>query len=110
MHTEIAVAVIGAGYWGTNLIRVLQHTDGMWLRAVCDERLEVLQEVKKRTPQVALASSYTQVLRDPNIEAILLATPPATHYQLAYAALEAGKHAWIEKPLALAYDEGRNLV
>ena len=110
MHTEIAAAVVGAGYWGANLIRVLQNTNGMWLRTVCDERPEVLQEVKRRAPQVALAPSYAQVLRDPNIEAVLLATPPATHYQLAYAALEAGKHVWIEKPLALTYDEGRNLV
>ena len=95
MHTEIAAAVVGAGYWGANLIRVLQNTNGMWLRTVCDERPEVLQEVKRRAPQVALAPSYAQVLRDPNIEAVLLATPPATHYQLAYAALEARKHVWI---------------
>jgi len=110
MRSEISVAVVGAGYWGVNLLRVIQATDGMWLRTVCDEQPDILQQVKTRYPQVALTPSYEQVLCDPNIEAVFLATPPATHYQLACAALEAGKHVWVEKPLALAYDEGRKLV
>ncbi|MBI3799086.1 MAG: Gfo/Idh/MocA family oxidoreductase [Deltaproteobacteria bacterium] len=110
MGAEIQAAVIGAGYWGTNLIRVLHNTDGMWLKAVCDARPEILQEVKARYPQVALTQSYEHILRNPNIAAVLLATPPATHYQLARAALAAGKHVWVEKPLALAYAEGRELV
>jgi predicted dehydrogenase len=110
MRTEMQAAVIGAGYWGTNLIRVLHNTDGMWLKAVCDPQPEALQEVKASYPQVALTPSYDDVLRDPNIQAVFLATPPATHYQFARAALAAGKHVWVEKPLALAYDEGRELV
>ncbi len=110
MRTGIPAAVVGAGYWGANLLRVLQTTDGMWLKTVCDEQPGILQQAKARYPQVTLTPSYDQVLRDRNIEAVLLATPPATHYQLAYAALEAGKHVWVEKPLALAYDEGRKLV
>jgi UDP-2-acetamido-3-amino-2,3-dideoxy-glucuronate N-acetyltransferase len=110
MRTEIHAAVIGAGYWGANLIRVLHNTDGMWLKAVCDARPEILQEVKAGYPQTAFTPSYDHILRDQNIEAVLLATPPATHYQLARAALAAGKHVWVEKPLAFAYDEGRELV
>lgn len=110
MPTEIHAAVIGAGYWGAHLIRVLHDTDGMWLKTVCDARPEILQEVKARYPQVALTSSYDHILRDPNIGAVLLATPPATHYQLARAALAAGKHVWVEKPLAFTHDEGRELV
>jgi predicted dehydrogenase len=110
MRAGIPAAVVGAGYWGANLLRVLQTTDGMWLKTVCDAQPDILQQAKVRYPQVALTPSYNQVLRDPNIEAVLLATPPATHYEMAYAALEAGKHVWVEKPLAVAYDEGRNLV
>jgi predicted dehydrogenase len=110
MRTEISVAVVGAGYWGANLLRVLQTADGLWLKTVCDEQPEILQQVKTRYPQVALTPSYGEVLRDPSIEAVLLATPPATHYALAYAALVAGKHVWVEKPLTLAYDQGRKLV
>src|SRR5215510_12710052 len=110
MRTEIHTAVIGVGYWGAHLIRVLHATDGLWLKAVCDARPEILQEVKARYPEVALAPSYDHILQDPGIEAVLLATPPATHYQLARAALAAGKHVWVEKPLALAYGEGRALV
>src|SRR5712692_7892094 len=110
MPTEIHAAVIGAGYWGANLIRVLHDTDGMWLKTFCDARPEILQEVKARYPQVALTSSYDHILRAPNIGAVFLATPPATHYQLARAALAAGKHVWVEKPLAFTHDEGRELV
>jgi len=110
MRTEIQAAVIGAGYWGTNLIRVLHNTDGLWLKAVCDPQLEILQEVKAHYPQVALTPSYDDILRDSNIGAVFLATPPATHYQFTQAALAAGKHVWVEKPLALAYDQGRELV
>jgi predicted dehydrogenase len=110
MRSEIQAAVVGAGYWGANLIRILQHTDGIWLKLVCDAQPHVVQDVKAASPQLALTSSYDDILRDPNIDAVFLATPPSTHYQLAHAALNAGKHVWVEKPLALAHQEGRELV
>jgi len=110
MRTGIRVAVVGAGYWGSNLIRALNDTKGIWLNLVCDQRPEALQEVKKRYPQVALTASWESVLCDHNLDAVVLATPPATHYQLARTALAAGKHTWVEKPLALHYREGQELV
>jgi predicted dehydrogenase len=110
MPTGIRTAVIGAGYWGTNLIRTLQSTDGLWLTAVCDSRPETLQAVKARYPQVALMTSWADVLSDQSVDAVVLATPPATHFRLAQAALAAGKHTWVEKPLALHYPEGQQLV
>src|SRR5712692_4519585 len=110
MPTGIRTAVIGAGYWGANLIRTLQSTDGLWLKVVCDSQPEMLQTVKTRYPQVALTTAWESVLSDPSIDAVVLATPPATHFQLAQAALAAGKHTWVEKPLALHYAEGQELV
>jgi predicted dehydrogenase len=110
MHTDIQVAVVGGGYWGANLIRVLHDTDGLWLKAVCDPRLESLQQVKIHHPQVALTQSLEDILSDPTIRAVFLATPPTTHYTLACAGLAAGKHVWVEKPLALSYQEGWELV
>jgi predicted dehydrogenase len=110
MRAEIHAAVVGAGYWGTNLIRVLHDTEGMWLKAICDARPEILQEIRAHHPQITLTSSYDRILQDPSIEAVFLATPPTTHSQLARAALAAGKHVWVEKPLALAYNDGRELV
>ncbi|MBI3303359.1 MAG: Gfo/Idh/MocA family oxidoreductase [Deltaproteobacteria bacterium] len=110
MRMGVRAAVVGAGYWGANLIRALNSTDGIWLKLVCDRRSEALQAVKKRYPQVALTASWESVLCDQSLDAIILATPPATHYQLACAALAAGKHTWVEKPLALHYLEGQELV
>src|SRR5713101_853919 len=110
MCTGIRTAIVGAGYWGTNLIRALHSTDGIWLKVVCDSRSQRLQEVKARYPQVALTTSWDSIWSDHTLDAVVLATPPATHYQLAQAALAAGKHTWVEKPLALHYREGRHLV
>lgn len=110
MDTGTRTAVLGAGYWGANLIRVLHNTDGIWLKAVCDPRPAVLQEIKTHYPHVALTASWQSVLDDQHLDAVVLATPPATHYQLARAALAAGKHTWVEKPLALHYAEGQELV
>lgn len=110
MDTGTRTAVLGAGYWGTNLIRVLHNTDGIWLKTVCDPRPAVLQEIKTHYPHVALTASWQSVLDDQHLDAVVLATPPATHYRLARAALAAGKHTWVEKPLALHYAEGQELV
>lgn len=110
MDSEIRVAVIGAGYWGLNLVRVFQRTDGVWLACVCDSRPDALQEVKRQHPHVALSVSQERILQDKQVDAIVVATPPATHYSLTRAALSAGKHVWVEKPLALRYAHGRELV
>jgi len=110
MTTGIRIAVIGAGYWGVNLIRVLHGTSGVWLKLVCDTRPEVLHEVKQQYPHIALTTAWEHVLDDEGIDAVVLATPPATHYTLARAALSAGKHVWVEKPLALQYAQGHELV
>jgi len=110
MQSEIRAAVIGAGYWGMNVVRVLQHTAGIWPTCVCDVRPEALQEVKRQYPHVALHPFWEQAIEDKHVDAVVVATPPATHYALARAALCAGKHVWVEKPLALQYAHGRELV
>src|SRR5262245_41633474 len=100
MTTGICIAVIGAGYWGVNLMRALHDTDGIWLKLVSDARPNALHDVKQQYPHVALTTEWQRVLDDDGIDAVVLATPPATHYTLARAALNAGKHVWVEKPLA----------
>lgn len=110
MRTSLRAAVVGAGYWGANLIRVLQNLDGLQLTTICDSRIEVQQDIKARYPHVAFTSSFEHLLQDSRIDAIFLATPPATHYTLALFALASGKHVWVEKPLALSYQDGRALA
>ncbi len=110
MKHDIRVAVVGAGYWGAHLLRVFQATEGFALTHVCDMRPEALHDAQVRYPHVVVESALSAVLRDPTIDAVVVATPPAAHVTIAEAALNAGKHVWVEKPLALTYTEGQRLV
>jgi predicted dehydrogenase len=103
------VAVVGLGYWGPNLVRNLQELPDAELTAVCDMREDALETIARRYPAVATTTSFDEIVADPSIDAVALATPVSTHYPLALAALEAGKHVFIEKPLAASSDEARAL-
>jgi predicted dehydrogenase len=93
-------AVIGLGYWGPNLIRNLQELPLVDKLTACDTRPERLAAISRRFPAVRTTTNYDEVLADPSIDAVLIATPISTHYPLAAAALRAGKHVFVEKPLA----------
>lgn len=110
MKDPIRVAVVGAGYWGANLLRVFHATEGFALAAACDARPAALLAAQARYPHVAVDTSTTTILRDPRIDALAIATPPASHAALVELALNAGKHVWVEKPLALSFTEGQRLV
>jgi UDP-2-acetamido-3-amino-2,3-dideoxy-glucuronate N-acetyltransferase len=101
------VAVVGAGYWGKNLVRVF-HTLGT-LGAVCDLNKRTLDAIYQEY-RVATTTDYGAVLEDPNLTAVVIAAPAAEHYSLTRQALEAGKHVFVEKPLALHCVDGKNLV
>jgi predicted dehydrogenase len=110
MHDEVGIAVVGAGYWGSTLIRTFANTEGIVLKTVCDTRLDALQAVQGRYPDVSLETSLEKILCNSRITAVVVATPPASHFAIAQAALSAGKHVWVEKPLALHYEEGKSLA
>ncbi|MEJ3652886.1 Gfo/Idh/MocA family oxidoreductase [Actinomycetes bacterium KLBMP 9759] len=107
---RLGVAVIGAGYWGPNLVRNAQATPELQLRYLCDLDAARAGKVLGEYSTVQVATSVDEVLADPAVDAVAIATPAATHYSVAMAALEAGKHVLVEKPLAPTYDEGRALV
>jgi predicted dehydrogenase len=106
----LGIAVIGAGYWGPNLVRNAQATPGLHLRYLCDLDESRARRVIGGYSTVATTASLQQVLDDPAVDAVAIATPAATHYGVAMAALEAGKHVLVEKPLAPTFEEGRELV
>ncbi|HKW35516.1 MAG TPA: Gfo/Idh/MocA family oxidoreductase [Candidatus Acidoferrum sp.] len=101
------VAVVGAGYWGKNLVRNF-HALGA-LQMVCDVNEETLSRVR-REYSIATTRDYEAVLESDGIDALVIAAPAVEHYALTKQALEAGKHVFVEKPLALRCDEGRQLV
>lgn len=96
----VRIAVVGLGYWGPNIVRNLAELPEAELAAVCEPRHELLQRVHNRYPAVRAATEFDEIIDDPTIEAVALATPVPSHYALAAAALRAGKHVFVEKPLA----------
>ena len=96
----IHVGVIGYGYWGPNLVRNFFEQPDAWISAVCDLRPERIQHLSKRYPSIQTTTDVEELLGDPRIDAVAIATPVSSHYDLAMRALEAGKHVLVEKPMA----------
>ncbi|CAM5798243.1 Gfo/Idh/MocA family protein [Rhizobacter sp. Root404] len=106
----INIGIIGYGYWGPNLVRNFAETRGATVAAVADLDTEKLAIVNRRFPAVKTTTDYRELLADPAIDAIAIATPVSTHFELGLAALRAGKHLWLEKPMTETSQQARQLV
>lgn len=106
----LGVAVIGAGYWGPNLVRNFAASPDWRLRWVCDLDEARARRVTRGTRGVRVTTSLDDVLDDPKVAAVAIATPASTHCELGMAALDAGRHVLLEKPLAATVVEGEKLV
>ena len=106
----VGLAVVGAGYWGPNLVRNALASPGVRLEAVCDMDLARARKLAGSASGVAGVDDLGKLLDDPAVEAVAVATPPSTHLEVAMAAIEAGKHVLVEKPLASSYADGCALV
>jgi predicted dehydrogenase len=109
-HGSIGVAVVGYGYWGPNLVRNFANTDGAHVVAVSDVDPDKLQLSRRRHHNVTTTTDYGELLADGRIDAVAIATPVQSHYDLALRALKAGKHVFVEKPLAQTSDQVRHLI
>jgi protoporphyrinogen oxidase/predicted dehydrogenase len=111
MAAPLRIGVVGLGYWGPNLVRNLaDSTSAFELAYLCDSRQEALDASQGRYPGVRCTTSFDEVLRDDDVAAVAIATPVSTHHALAIAALKAGKHVFVEKPLAGSSQEVRELT
>lgn len=110
MVKNINVAIVGYGYWGPNIVRNFQEVDGVRLVACCDSRQERLDRVHEKYPTIRTTSNLDDLLNDPTIDALVIATPTTTHFSLAKKAFESGKHVWIEKPMTQTAEQAKILL
>ncbi len=106
----LRIGAVGCGYWGPNVIRNLAELPGFDLCCICDVDPRQLQPVAARHPQARTTQRVEDILDDPHIDAIYLATPVSTHYALTKLALLAGKHVLVEKPFATTVEEAEELA
>jgi predicted dehydrogenase len=106
----IGLAVIGAGYWGPNLVRTALATPDLRLQWLCDLDVGRAQAVLGAASTIRVTSSFEEVLADPAVAAVAIATPAASHFDLVRASLEVGKHVLVEKPLTASVAEGQKLA
>ncbi|MDQ1707265.1 MAG: hypothetical protein QOJ88_476 [Pyrinomonadaceae bacterium] len=106
----IKIAVIGYGYWGPNLVRNFMEAPGSTVVAVCDLRPERLTSLSVRYPTITTTTDCNQLFANPDVDAIVVATPVSSHFELAMAALRADKHVLIEKPIAANAEQALELI
>lgn len=110
MSSKVKVGVIGCGYWGPNLLRNLAENESAELRWICDLDTRRLAAMGRRYPAAEQTADCKLLFADPALDAVVIATPVGTHFSFAKAALEAGKHVLVEKPLTASVSEAEQLV
>jgi len=106
----IGIGVIGYGYWGPNLVRNFAECQGAAVRRVCDLRPAQLEKVQRRYPGVRVTTNPADVWNDPEVDAVVVATPVDRHFELAMASLQAGKHVLVEKPMTSTSEQANRLI
>lgn len=105
----VNIGVVGCGYWGPNLIRNFRALQDCRMRVICDQDVNRLKQLKTLYPEVQTETDFGKILADKHLDAIVIATPVRFHHKMAKAALEAGKHVFIEKPMASSSAECEEL-
>jgi predicted dehydrogenase len=106
----INIGLIGYGYWGPNLARNFNSNPNMELKSICDFSTDRLQMAGKLYPQVKLTKEANDLFSDTNLDAIAVATPVSTHFDLAHKALSNDKHVWVEKPITDKIEQAEALI
>lgn len=108
--SKIKLAQIGLGAWGKNLLRNFSSQPDGEMKIVCDSQANALKRAQTQYPAIDTCSDPADVFKRTDIDAVIIATPPATHFELAHAAIESGKDVFVEKPLVLTTVDGSKLV
>jgi predicted dehydrogenase len=108
--TGLTFGLVGLGYWGPNLLRVLAEVPGAEVKWICDLDAQRLSDISRRYPSCTRTSDIDHLFEDDELDAILIATPVVTHFDLAARSLQAGKHTFVEKPLAQSGEQANQLL
>ena len=106
----ITIGVIGYGYWGPNLVRNFAEAAGARVGFVCDLSEQRLAMAARRHPGIRTGTDARELIEDPGVDAVVIATPVRMHFALALAALRAGKHVLVEKPLTSTSEHALRLI
>lgn len=106
----INIGVIGYGYWGPNLVRNFAEIPNAQVTKVSDFKPELLAKAQARYPSIQVTTDCQDIFKDPKIDAVAIATPVSTHFDLALAALQAGKHVLVEKPMTASSEQAKRLI
>ncbi len=109
-EAPVKLGLVGLGYWGPSLLRALFDLPGVEVLWICDRDLGRLERYGRRYPSAAQTRRIDDILADPRVDGVVIATPVFTHFYLASRSLEAGKHTFVEKPLSASADEADTLV
>ena len=106
----IKIGIVGMGYWGPNLYRNFDSSKDFLVKYICDRDLKLLKKISVSNKFTSKVNNYKKIINDSDIQAVVIATPVSTHYLLAKECLEAGKHVFVEKPLADSSKKCQNLI
>ncbi|MCS6821279.1 MAG: Gfo/Idh/MocA family oxidoreductase, partial [Microscillaceae bacterium] len=106
----LQIAIIGHGYWGKNLVRNFYSISNAKLHTVADANADRLKTIPQNYPTVKVTTNINEVIQNPEIHAVAIATPVSTQYELAKKCLQAGKHVLVEKPMTSTYAQAQELI
>ena len=110
MNSVIKFGVIGYGYWGPNIVRNLRGLEGCEVVGICDQTPAARKRIQAANPGIPVHSDFNELVKSPDVDAIAVITPVWTHYELAKAALENGKHVFVEKPFTSTVAQAEELI
>ena len=110
MTAPVSVGILGVGYWGRNYVRNLEQVGGCQLHSVCDKNPAALARITNQYPHLHVTDSFSSLLSDPELDAIVVATNSPYHYEHASQVLSAGKHVLVEKPMATSLADAQKLA
>jgi predicted dehydrogenase len=106
----LRMGVVGYGYWGPNIVRNLRSLEGCQVVGVCDQSPAAMRRIKQAHPDLNVTTNCSELLESKEIDAVAVVTPVCTHFDLAKAALQNGKHVFVEKPFTATVRQAEELV